>query len=85
MKYLTSKDYPELCASCKRSIDDAHGLIVMGFVDESYIDDPEGPSMLAYDKRWLCDDDCYTDLNIDDEPDPTPPHGNTGIPQWAEE
>lgn len=77
MKYLTSKDYPSSCDNCKRSIDDAHELIVMGAVSEEYVIDPEGPSMLAYDKRWLCDDDC--------EPEPTPPHGNTGIPQWAEE
>ena len=58
MKYLTGKDYSDLCNSCKRSIDDAHELIVMGFVSEEYIEDPEGPSMLAYDKRWTCVDDC---------------------------
>jgi len=59
MKYYTGKDYPESCDKCKRAIDDAHGLIVNGFVDESYVDDIEGPCNLAYDKRWLNDDnDC---------------------------
>ena len=58
MKYLTGKDYPSSCDNCKRSIDDAYELIVMGFVSEEYIEDPEGPSMLAYDKRWTCVDDC---------------------------
>jgi len=56
-EYLTGKDY-ELCNSCKRAIDDAYMLIVDGFVSEEYVDDPEGPSMLAYDKRWTCIDDC---------------------------
>ena len=45
-KYLTGIDY------------DAHDLIVMGLADD-YVDDPEGPSMLAYDKNWLCHGDCY--------------------------
>tara|TARA_R100001530_G_C4304407_1_gene151329 strand:+ start:500 stop:694 length:195 start_codon:yes stop_codon:yes gene_type:complete len=58
MKYLTGKDYSDSCNNCKRAIDDAHELIVMGFVSEDYIEDPEGPSMLAYDKRWTCVDDC---------------------------
>tara|TARA_Y100001937_G_scaffold94395_1_gene128027 strand:+ start:317 stop:499 length:183 start_codon:yes stop_codon:yes gene_type:complete len=56
MQYLTSKDYPNLCDRCKKAIDDAHELIVMNFVSEEYIDDDEGPSMLAYDKGWLSDD-----------------------------
>ena len=28
-------------------------------------------------EEWSFGHDC--------EPEPTPPHGNTGIPQWAEE
>ena len=43
MKYLTSKDYPSSCDNCKRSIDDAHELIVMGAVSEEYVIDPERP------------------------------------------
>tara|TARA_Y100000310_G_C19968961_1_gene484604 strand:- start:137 stop:325 length:189 start_codon:yes stop_codon:yes gene_type:complete len=58
VKYLTGSDYTQSCDNCKKSIDDAHDLIVMGFVSEDYIIDNEGPSMLAYDKGWLCDDDC---------------------------
>ena len=60
MKFLIGKDYPELCDGCKKAIDDAHMLIVEGFANESYLLDPEGPSMLAYDKRWTCIDDCET-------------------------
>ena len=56
MKYYTGKDYPKACDRCKKAIDDAHELIVMGLVGEEYADDIEGPSMLAYDKRWLSDD-----------------------------
>ena len=55
--YLTGKDY-ELSNSCIRAIDNAHMLIADGFASEEYVDDPEGPSMLAYDKRWTCIDDC---------------------------
>lgn len=58
MKYLTGKDYDECCKMCQSAIDDAHDLIVMGFVSEEYIEDPEGPSMLAYDKGWTCIGDC---------------------------
>ena len=58
MKYLTGKDYSDSCVKCQKAIDDAHGLIVMGFVSIDYIQDNEGPSMLAYDKGWLCWDDC---------------------------
>ena len=45
---------------CQRAIDNAFELITLGLVGEDYIDDPEGPSMLAYDKRWTCIDDCET-------------------------
>ena len=58
MKYLTGKDYPESCEMCQRAIDNAFELITLGLVGEDYIEDPEGPSMLAYDKRWTCIDDC---------------------------
>jgi len=57
-KYLTGIDYDECCANCRKAIDNAHDLIVMGFADD-YVDDLEGPSMLAYDKNWLCHGDCY--------------------------
>lgn len=56
--YLTGAHYDDLCKSCKNSINDAHILIVDGFANEEYVIDPEGPSMLAYDKGWLCNDDC---------------------------
>ena len=49
-EYLTGIDYDECCANCRKAIDNAHDLIVMGFADD-YVDDPEGPSMLAYDKN----------------------------------
>ena len=58
MKYLKGEDYLESCHVCKRAIDDAYDLIVTGLVSEEYIEDPEGPSMLAYDKGWLCYNDC---------------------------
>jgi len=58
VEYLTGIHYDECCANCRKAIDNAHDLIVMGFADD-YVDDPEGPSMLAYDKRWLCHGDCY--------------------------
>ncbi len=58
MKYLTGKDYPHLCKSCRNSIDDAHMLIVDGLADESYTIDNEGPTMMAYDKRWFCEPEC---------------------------
>ena len=56
MNYLTGKDYPHLCDNCQKAIDDAYDLIVDGYVSEEYVDDDEGPCMLAYDKRWLSDD-----------------------------
>tara|TARA_A100001201_G_scaffold31034_1_gene33560 strand:+ start:316 stop:564 length:249 start_codon:yes stop_codon:yes gene_type:complete len=55
MKYLTGKDYPHLCDNCQKAIDSAHDLIVDGFVSEQYVDDDEGPCMLAYDRKWLND------------------------------
>ena len=55
MRYLTGKDYEGICNTCKRAIDDAHTLIIEGLVSEEYIDDNEGPYMLAYDKRWFCE------------------------------
>jgi|TARA_R100000234_G_scaffold116875_1_gene94483 hypothetical protein len=58
MKYLTGKDYPELCNKCTVAIDNAFELITLGLAREDYLEDPEGPSMLAYDKRWTCIDDC---------------------------
>ena len=58
MKYLTGKDYPECCKMCQSAIDDAFELITLDLVSEDYIEDPEGPSMLAYDKGWTCIDDC---------------------------
>ena len=61
MKYLTGKDYSESCKMCQDAINDAHDLIVMGFVSEEYIEDPEGPSMLAYDKGWTCIDECESE------------------------
>ena len=54
MKYLTSEDYGDLCEFCKKAIDDAHMLIIEGLVEEQYIIDNEGPSMLAYDQNWFC-------------------------------
>ena len=57
--YLTGNSY-ESFDGCKRAIDNAYDLIKLGLVSEDYIDDPEGPSMLAYDKNWLCPDDCDT-------------------------
>ena len=56
MKYYTGEDYPNACDTCKKAIDNAHQLIVMGFVGDEYADDIEGPCLLAYDKRWLSDD-----------------------------
>ena len=53
MEYLTGKDYPHLCDNCQTAIDYAHMLIVDGFASEQYVDDDEGPCMLAYDKRWF--------------------------------
>ena len=50
MKYLTGKDYTWLCDNCQTVIDQAHMLIVDGFTNDIYVDDNEGPSMLAYDK-----------------------------------
>ena len=54
---LTGADYPDLCQNCRTSIDNAYELIQLGLGDD-YSLDPEGPCMFAYDKRWLCDDDC---------------------------
>ena len=51
MKYLSGKDYPECCKMCQSAIDNALDLITLGLVGEDYIEDPEGPAMLAYDKR----------------------------------
>ena len=58
MEYLTGKDYEGICSGCKQAIDNAHMLIVEGHVGEDYIEDIEGPSMLAYDKGWFCQPDC---------------------------
>lgn len=55
MKYLTSEDYGDMCEFCKKAIDDAHMLIIEGLVEEEYIIDNEGPSMLAYDQNWFCE------------------------------
>tara|TARA_R100000808_G_scaffold940_2_gene4529 strand:+ start:721 stop:900 length:180 start_codon:yes stop_codon:yes gene_type:complete len=59
MKYLTGKDYPDLCFNCQKAVDMGMHLISMGFADD-YIEDNEGPSMIAYDKGWLCNDACDT-------------------------
>ena len=56
--YLTGKNYTWLCENCRKAIDDAHSLIIDGLVDEQYIDDFEGPCMLAYDKGWFRGCDC---------------------------
>jgi hypothetical protein len=37
-------------------------LIIDGFVGEEYIDDNEGPSMLAYDKKWFCQPHCEIEV-----------------------
>ena len=50
MNYLTGKDYTWLCDNCQKVIDQAHMLIVDGFASDIYVDDNEGPCMLAYDK-----------------------------------
>ena len=52
-KYFKGGGYRWLCNNCQNAIDDAYELIVEGLVDEKYIDDVEGPCMLAYDKGWL--------------------------------
>ena len=39
MKYYIGKDYPKACDTCKKAINDAHELIVMGLVGEKYADD----------------------------------------------
>ena len=36
--------------NCQKVIDQAHMLIVDGFTSDIYVDDNEGPCMLAYDK-----------------------------------
>ena len=53
VKYLIGKDYSDLCGQCQKAINDAHDLLVMGFVSEEYLTDNEGPCMIAYDKGWL--------------------------------
>ena len=58
VKYLTGVDYTWLCNGCKKSIDMAHDLIISGLVGGQYIDDNEGPCMLAYDKGLLCEFEC---------------------------
>ncbi len=55
MKYLTSEDYGDLCEICKKAIDAAHMLIIDGLAECEYIEDNEGPSMLAYDQNWFCE------------------------------
>lgn len=54
MRYFRGEDYEGICDNCKRAIDDAWELIIDGYVSEEYINDNEGPSMLAYDKGWFC-------------------------------
>lgn len=54
VEMLTGKDYPQLCDKCKMMINVAAELIRNGMADD-YVGDPEGPSMLVYDRGWFCD------------------------------
>ena len=51
-KYLTGKDYPHLCPSCRAVID-----MIVGTCSElpdEYASDEEGPCDFAYDQRLFC-------------------------------
>jgi hypothetical protein len=52
MEYII--DYPDLCQHCQQAIRQAHYLIVEGLASNKYVDDPEGPAMMAYDQGWTC-------------------------------
>jgi len=54
VEMLTGKDYPQLCDQCKMMINVAAELIQNGMADD-YVGDPEGPSMLVYDRGWFCE------------------------------
>tara|TARA_R100000734_G_scaffold5213_2_gene4541 strand:+ start:243 stop:545 length:303 start_codon:yes stop_codon:yes gene_type:complete len=62
-EYLTGKDYDWLCSKCQMVIDQAYDLITSGFASEQYVDDNEGPCMLAYDQGMFPHpyDDCPTE------------------------
>jgi hypothetical protein len=71
MDYLTGKDYKGLCNVCKSAIDTAHMIIVELGPDDQYANDPEGPSMFAYDHGWFCGGHealCNVDTEEDEDP-----------------
>ncbi len=49
--FLTGKDYPYLCDTCRATIDQI-ALLFNG--DQADTDDPEAPAMMVYDQRLYC-------------------------------
>ena len=66
-EYLTGKDYPELCEVCRSAIDGAATILFeFGAIENNlYFENEEAACDYAYDRRWLCSDSCWKD--VDDE------------------
>jgi len=88
MKYLRGADYTDvLCEKCREAVEKAFYLIIdyqlgdsaIGHRVAQYIDDPEGPNMMAYDNGWFCGgyQGC-TAGEVDEEDRP-----NFSEPQWV--
>jgi hypothetical protein len=54
MKFLTGKDYPWLCESCRATLD----IVAQALLDGYYeTDDVEAPAMMMGDRRLFCGGD----------------------------
>ncbi len=50
IKFLTGKDYPNHCATCRATIDSVVPIVAEG----PDTDDPEAPHMFVYDHKMFC-------------------------------
>ena len=53
IEYLTGKDYPWLCDSCRATITSLASE--MDNMDDLYTSDEEGPCNIAYDNGMFCE------------------------------
>ena len=81
MKFLTGKDYPELCPICRAAIDRLADLYVDGLMPDT--DNPEAPCDAVYDERLFCGGgECVNKGG--ESPDTDVPGGRDGVPCTSE-
>ena len=52
MEFLTGKDYPYLCDTCRAAIDSVADAYIDGLMEDT--DDEEAPCMYVYDHGMYC-------------------------------